>query len=89
MSSKSTTKDPGVEFRWFTMGLVLLLITLKLTGHITWSWWWVLSPLWGPSVIVLGVLALMLMAWCLYLGAAALLDYRDDKRKRRKRKMEF
>jgi len=34
------------------MGLLtILLIGLKLTGHITWSWLWVLSPLW----IVLGM----------------------------------
>jgi hypothetical protein len=45
------------------LGMILFLIfmTLKLTGNITWSWWWVASPLWIPvllvmSVIVLGVL---------------------------------
>lgn len=27
--------------------LAFIFITLKLTGHISWSWWWVLSPLWG------------------------------------------
>ena len=26
--------------------LTLIFITLKLTGVITWSWWWVLSPIW-------------------------------------------
>ena len=26
--------------------LVLLFIALKLCGVITWSWWWVLSPIW-------------------------------------------
>ena len=26
--------------------LTLIFITLKLTGYITWSWWWVLSPVW-------------------------------------------
>jgi hypothetical protein len=33
--------------------LTLIFITLKLTGHIAWSWWWVLSPLWIPVAIVL------------------------------------
>jgi len=37
-------------------------IVLKLTGVITWSWWWVLSPLWlsGPVVLLMiaGMLAL-------------------------------
>jgi len=33
--------------------LTILFIGLKLTGHIKWSWWWVLSPLWIPLSIVL------------------------------------
>lgn len=32
--------------------LGLIFITLKLTGHITWSWLWVLSPFWIPFVVV-------------------------------------
>ena len=26
--------------------LTVAFIVMKLTGYITWSWWWVLSPLW-------------------------------------------
>ena len=34
--------------------LTLIFITLKLTNVITWSWWWVLSPIWIPvSIFVL------------------------------------
>ena len=33
--------------------LTLIFITLKLTGYITWSWWWVLSPLWIPLILVI------------------------------------
>lgn len=36
--------------------LTVLFIGLKLTGYIAWSWWWVLSPLWLPTVVVLGIL---------------------------------
>lgn len=36
--------------------LGLLFIALKLTGHITWSWVWVLAPFWIPLAIALGVL---------------------------------
>ena len=32
--------------------LTLIFIVLKLTGNIDWSWWWVLSPLWIPFIIV-------------------------------------
>jgi len=27
-------------------------IGLKLAGYITWSWWWVLSPIWGALVFM-------------------------------------
>jgi hypothetical protein len=37
--------------------LTLIFITLKLTGYISWSWCWVLSPLWIPVVAFLGLLA--------------------------------
>ena len=31
--------------------LTILFIGLKLTGYITWSWWWVLAPIWIPVLI--------------------------------------
>jgi sterol desaturase/sphingolipid hydroxylase (fatty acid hydroxylase superfamily) len=42
--------------------LVLIFMTLKLMGEITWSWWWVFAPWWIPAAIVatLFVLALLL-----------------------------
>jgi len=52
----NTNKTSGVSF----FGLLMLVfITLKLTGHITWSWWWVISPLWLPIVLVLLVLIIL------------------------------
>ena len=36
--------------------LTILFIGLKLTGYITWSWLWVLSPTWVPLAIVLVIL---------------------------------
>lgn len=33
-------------------GLALLFIGLKLTNNISWSWGWVLSPIWIPLVAV-------------------------------------
>jgi hypothetical protein len=45
--------------------LLLLLVCLKLTGDLTWSWWVILAPAWiplvalllGAAVVVLGVLS--------------------------------
>lgn len=33
--------------------LALIFITLKLMGFLTWSWLWVLSPIWIPFVVFL------------------------------------
>lgn len=50
---------PGV---W---GIVLIaLIVLKLTGVITWSWWWVLPPMWISGT--LAVLRLCVLAVLVY-----------------------
>ncbi|HET8689763.1 MAG TPA: hypothetical protein VFM18_24420 [Methanosarcina sp.] len=50
MSNKTVEyKSSGI----FLPLLTTLFIGLKLTGHITWSWFWVLSPLWIPVAIVL------------------------------------
>lgn len=49
----------------FTGALAILFIALKLMGHITWSWLWVLSPLWIPwgiaLVIVLAIIGVVLV----------------------------
>ena len=37
----------------------------KIFGKIDWSWWWVFSPLWIPAVIVLGILAVLAIAYIL------------------------
>ena len=38
---------------------VITLIVLKLTGVITWPWWWVLSPIWISGILlVLGICTL-------------------------------
>ena len=35
--------------------LLVIFVVLKLTGLITWSWWWVFSPIWIPLLIVVAV----------------------------------
>ena len=43
--------------------LAIVFITLKLLHKITWSWWWVLSPLWiGAAFAVLVLLVILLAA---------------------------
>ena len=48
--------------------LFVVFLTLKLTGNIDWSWWWVTSPLWIPAALVLG----FLIFWLVILGLSKL-----------------
>jgi len=41
--------------------LCLILITLKLTNTIDWSWWWVLSPIWAVPAILGAAIVLYLI----------------------------
>jgi len=38
--------------------LLIVFVVLKLCKLIDWSWWWVLSPLWLPFVIVILIVVL-------------------------------
>lgn len=39
----------------------LVFLVLKLTKVISWSWWWVTAPLWGPLAIVAALVGCMLV----------------------------
>lgn len=49
----------------FTVPIVLLaiFITLKLTHIITWSWLWVLSPIWIWGILMLILFAIALIIY--------------------------
>ena len=40
--------------------LAILFIGLKLAGFISWSWLWVLSPLWIPGIVIIVILVIAL-----------------------------
>jgi hypothetical protein len=48
--SSSSSSSSGIGFPGL---LTVLFVGLKLTGHITWPWVWVLSPLWISALIFL------------------------------------
>jgi hypothetical protein len=53
MSNNSSSSSSGIGFPSL---LTVLFIGLKLTGHITWSWVWVLSPLWISALLAIAIL---------------------------------
>jgi hypothetical protein len=58
MSSSSSSSSGGIGFSGL---LTVLFIGLKLTGHITWPWIWVLSPIWISALIVIAILTILLI----------------------------
>ena len=58
MSNNNNNTSGGIG-----LGMVLFLIfmILKLTGNITWSWWYVTLPLYGPLLLVLGIFIILVI----------------------------
>lgn len=49
MANNNSSSSGGGGF----FGLMFLIfMTLKLTGFIDWSWWWVTAPLWGGFALI-------------------------------------
>ena len=44
------------------MILFLIFMTLKLTGYIDWSWWYITMPLWAPVLLLVVVAAIIGMS---------------------------
>lgn len=57
MSTQKTTN--GGNGIGFGTVLFIVFLTLKLTGVIAWSWWWVTAPLWIPAAVIVLVLVLV------------------------------
>lgn len=52
-------KGVGLSTLIFIVFLILKLAEIGVVA--TWSWVWVLSPLWIPFVLVIGILLVMLL----------------------------
>lgn len=54
----SSEKTGGIGFCGL---LTICFIVLKLLGKIAWSWWWVLSPLWIPIVVIVAIILIVII----------------------------
>ena len=59
----SSSSSSGIGFSGL---LTIVFIVLKLTGHINWSWVWVLAPLWGGIALV--ILMVLILFPIIFLG---------------------
>ena len=67
MSNVETVSSGGIGF--FGL-LAIVFITLKLAqiGPVaTWSWWWVLSPIWIPFALSILILLVMVAIVGIYI----------------------
>ena len=53
---KNKASNGGIDFCGV---LTIAFIVLKLCKVITWSWLWVLSPIWIPTILIL-IIAIIL-----------------------------
>lgn len=59
--SKDKTKTTVVSSTSFCSLLTIAFIVLKLCNVITWSWGWVLAPLWIPMAIVFTLMIVIIL----------------------------
>lgn len=57
MSEKKTIVNGGIGF--FGL-LAIVFITLKLLKVISWSWVWVLAPIWIPAILLIVTIIIVL-----------------------------
>ena len=53
-ASNNNSSSGGIGFAGL---LTIVFITLKLTGFIDWSWWWVLAPVWTSFAVWVLIIA--------------------------------
>lgn len=65
----STSNSSGGGIGFFGL-LTIVFVTLKLTGFIDWSWWWVLAPTLWPIALLL----VLLIVWGGFIFIAWLIE---------------
>jgi hypothetical protein len=53
-----SANSSGVALMSLLFILLFMLKLLNVTVVTTWSWWWVTAPLWAPTALALGILAI-------------------------------
>lgn len=72
MSEKTQAASGGIGFCGL---LTVVFIVLKLTGHVDWSWFWVVSPLLIGPAVVIAVVVIGLTVYGLIYALGGLIGY--------------
>ena len=85
--SRSNNSSSAVAISGGTSVFALLTAVFagaKLTGYSDMSWWIVFSPLWGPTLFIIGVMLIIFVVVFLYEGAKELARVQRLKKAERK-----
>lgn len=52
-----------IELAGLPMILFIVFVILRLCKVITWSWWWVTSPLWIMGIIIVAAMVLYIVVF--------------------------
>ena len=82
---RATESEEGCDVTLgFVETLLVIFIILKVTGHLTWPWLWVLSPLW----ITLSLMTVVVLLSIILVIVMALLDYLEEHERNVKRRTD-
>ena len=65
--------------------LLALFVGLKLTGHIDWSWWWVLSPAWFGFAALAAIVLACLVPLALVFAIDGCHEWKVSRRRKKAR----
>lgn len=61
---RNALRDKITNYIRHTLEIILVIfISLKLLNVISWSWWWVLSPLWIPCIFCIFAIVFVYSNW--------------------------
>lgn len=75
------SRNGGIGFLGALAILFIALKLLNITVVASWSWWWVLAPIWGPLAFVLAIAAVAGLIFLLIEGSKAVAARRKHARK--------
>lgn len=64
MALRNSSRSNGGSFDFITILTVAFVVLKLVPGNVvyeSWSWWWVLSPLWISAIIVLAAILVVVI----------------------------
>lgn len=73
-------KNKIIEYKdeivsWLLIVTTIIFIMLKLFNIITWSWWWIFTPIWSLFALLMGTFLIAVMAIGIYYMSGVITIY--------------